>query len=156
MATSAVTFEATLSLNSAGTRGEYCFFFRPSSNISGKLCYVEAKYFHLVQTKGDGTLVTPNNANTFLLHADWAQIQNTWTSDTSEQPAVPLATLSHGSFATESFPVLVQIPDGPHNVLFHVRRLDGGAVTPEPSTDTVKMVVGLTVVQANSRMAPIA
>ena len=47
MATSSITFEGSLDLNTANTFGSLEFNFKPPSHLANQLCYAEVKIFQL-------------------------------------------------------------------------------------------------------------
>lgn len=91
MATSAINFQGNLTLNSDLTKGEVEFQFRPPSNISGKLCYVDTRAFGL---RWDETYTTPQVYDSFLLRSSWAQPQSASIETNSEGPLRVETTLS--------------------------------------------------------------
>lgn len=96
MATSAVAFRGLLTLNSSLNQGEAEMLFRPPSNISGKLCYVDCKSFVL---NWDDLYTTPQTHHAFLLSSSWAQPQSANVEYTQITP-IKIDTKATGTYAT--------------------------------------------------------
>lgn len=121
--TTIASFTGTVSnIGSTTTSAELELEYTPTSNISGKLCYVEATFF----TWDFGTSITPtqNSRDAFYVNCNWAQPLSCDTT-TATKPTAPLAA-SMNNFFYSTGPVLCRIPDGPHPVRFTVYRPDGG------------------------------
>jgi hypothetical protein len=122
--TSVVSFTGTLStVGATSTLAEIETLFIPTSNISGKLCYVEATFF----TWDFGSAITPtqNSRDVFYVNCSWAQpLSGSCESDVTK-PTAPLAAQMNNNFFSTG-PVLCRIPDGPHPVRFSVYRPDKG------------------------------
>lgn len=73
MATSAINFQGNLTLNTDLNMGEVEFSFRPPSNISGKLCYIDTKAFAL---SWDELYATPQSYHSYVLRSSWPQMQS--------------------------------------------------------------------------------
>ena len=225
MATSTICFNGQLTPTTLGEA--YCdLTFTPPSNLSGKLCYVEAKGFtfcnqytgkqgwhtfllynnwqqvygsHVdynpsaqdsgnfscsrtinnniltnvspahgivvgTQIRGSGipsgTTVTGVSGSTITLSAN--QTGSTgdniglifFSSDEQQQKArVPLAAFNE--FGQQSFTTLVQIPDGPHNIRFTVKRADKGIIVTSYTQTICNFWVVFNIVPANSRPTPL-
>ena len=150
MATSAINFQSLLTLNTGLTRGECELEFRPPSNIAGKVCYVDIKAFAL---SWDDLYVTPQVHHSFLLRSSWAQIQGGSVESSTQKVNAPLAILNYSSQQSASLPVLVYIPDGPHQLRFTVQRMDGGVIG--IATTDISMCILMSIVPANSRQPPL-
>lgn len=157
MATSAITFQGPVTLNSDFTTGTASFTFRPPSNLSGKDCYLEARAFALTW---DETYATPQPHHSFLLRSSWNQIQagaiepiSATNTEFTQRFNPPLAMLTYQSMQSASIPTLVSIPHGPHSVTFTISRLDNGVIG--IATTDIVMCVMITMVSANSRQPPI-
>ena len=151
MATSAINFESWFTLNSSYTLGECEFSFTPPSNISGKLCYVEAKIFAL---SWDDIYATPQPYHSFVLRGSWAQVQTRNVEPRKEGLNTPLAVYHYGQASHTSVPTLVQIPAGPHNVRFWLTRLDLGPMG--VATTDLSFMICFNIVPADSRQTPLA
>lgn len=150
MATSTVHFEGTFTLNTAFTRGDWECTFTPPSNISGKLCYVEVKLFHMTW---DTTYTTPAPYHAFVLRNSWAQVQTMNVEASTQGLRTPLAIMTYGGPYSVGAPTLVQIPAGPHPIKFWVQRLDLGPIGAQ-LTD-LDFTVLMTIVAADSRQTPL-
>lgn len=151
MATSAITFESTFTLSSPYSTGECALLFRPPSNISGKLCYIEVKIFQMMWGT---TYNTPDATHTYILRASgWTQPYSARVQGSgSQQVNGPLATLCYGQNAT-GLPILAFIPDGPHTVTFKVERLDLGTIG--TALTDLDFIICMTIVPANGRQTPL-
>lgn len=148
MAHSAIAFEGSLVVD--GVVGEREFFVRPPSNIAGKLCYGEVKIFNLTW----GTeYATPKSYHTFVLRIDgWTQPQSARIEANDQQRTqAPWATVTYDG-TKSSFPVLFNMPPGPHKARVTVERLDLGAIG---TSGDVDFIVGVDIVAANSRQTPL-
>lgn len=152
MAHSAIAFEGSLLLSESKLTGEREFYVRPPSNIAGKLCYGEVKIFNLTW----GTeYTTPKSYHTFVLRIDgWMQPQSARIEANNQQRTqVPWATVTYDG-TMSSFPILFNMPPGPHTVRINVERLDLGEIG-TTTTGDVDFIVGFDIVAANSRQTPL-
>jgi hypothetical protein len=150
MATTVLTFNLS---GTAQSTSEQVFGVQvdPSANIRGKLCYVECTYF----VWDNGTTITPaiNSRDAFYLTCNWSQPMSGMNTNGKTLPSAALAAFQN-NFSYSSGPVLCRVPDGPHELAFSIKRVDGGKVN-EDTTATNYALIFLKIVPADSRQPPI-
>lgn len=154
MATSVVTFKGkpnTVTETDLTTQ-RISFQFTPPSNIAGKVCYVECASG--IWDYG-GTVSGINTRDLFIISVSWAQPLNASidNSDNRQLPGTAIAAGATNLPMSGIGPVLCSIPNGPHEVTFTVRRVDGGDVTSNVSTTF--FYIALKIVPADSRQPQI-
>lgn len=121
----------------------------PPANIRGKLCYVEVTVW-----AWDYTAVSQYAAReAAYLTCNWTQPLSSFYNNGVTQPTAVLASFQN-NFSFSAGPVLCQIPDGPHEVKFRVRRLDGSNIS-DAVTDVNHTLICLKIIPADSRQPPI-
>lgn len=149
MATSVLSFEGTCLLENSDKRARLSVNFKPPSHLSNRLCYAEVKIF---QTHSKATRVD----DPFLLRIEgWTQPQNIRVENgvqgsTSCVLAYELIGVEKG------IPFLFFMPDGPHSIDFVINHLDPTEVVVSGTDKTFRAIVVLSVVPANSRVAPLS
>lgn len=74
-------------------------------------------------------------------------------ANTRQTTQVPLA--SNNDYSLNSYPVLCQIPDGPHTIRFRVKRADNGHIISSLLTGYLNFAATFSIVPANSRPTPL-
>lgn len=147
MATSAIAFQGLLTLNSNKTSGEYQVLFRPPSNLSGKICYIEAKLFTL---SWDVIYTTPQAYHTFVLGSSWNQVQAASVEGTSSAPWKCDTTLGAGGTAGDTTVTVANAFGIAYGMTVT------SSIAGIPSSTTVTGVSGTTITLSNALTANMA
>jgi hypothetical protein len=151
MATSAISFEGTFSLNTANTFGTLEFPIVAPDNLAGKLCYAEVQLF---QVSWGTTYPSSASDHAFLLRQQgWTMPQSSRIQGSSQSlVGVPIASMTYGGTG-RGVPFLFNMPQGGHLVTFTLERLDQGVIS--AGAGDPDFVIVFNVVPAASRTAPL-
>lgn len=116
----------------------------PPDNIAGRPCILECKAFQFKHGKAP-TVSALTSQDVIHLGCNWPQPLNRWHKNNSSQgthssPIASVFDYQHHS----SGPTLCHVQEGPHEVMFEVKRADGGAIALDGNDNHLWAVLSLT------------
>ena len=151
--TSLATFTGSATVSDSDKSVEFEYFYSPPSNISGKLCVVEATFFSW-DWGGNGNQTSDYLYSPVLVSTSWQQPFSTSTVTSTTKPLAPLAS-NQALVSVGLGPTLCRIPDGPHTVRFKIYRPTTSGTISASAGSPGTMFLSLKIIDASGRQPPI-